>query len=183
MPGNTKTRKAYRPRRVDADPFGLAVSRAALLSASQRLQFGEPMAVAIMALKQGRATIQHWADMADALNVAEQLCALGIANDHLGAVLAGQAALHAIHTRHTSLGRWVAKGEELRALTDDTGRTLAALDVHGAQLLHCSQGEMSTAIQRAAERGRQALAGNAPRDALVCVGSIPSTITTTGAAA
>jgi hypothetical protein len=87
MPRNTKPRKAYRPRRVDADPFGLAVSRAALLSASQRLQFGEPMAAAIMALKQGRATIQHWADMADALNVAEQLCAMGIANDHLGAML------------------------------------------------------------------------------------------------
>lgn len=175
MPRNTKPRKAYRPRPVDADPFGLAVSRAVALSASQRLQFIEPVAAALLALKRGHATMQHWADLADALNVAEQLCALRICNDRMHTVLAGQAALHAIHHRHATRGRWVAKGEELRALSDDTGDTLAALDVHRVQVNHCSQGEMATAIQRAAERGRQALAGNASPDALVCVGSLPST--------
>lgn len=182
MATNRKPRKVYRPRPVDADPFGLAASRAAALGPRQRLHFIEPVAGALLALKRGAATMQHWADLADALNVAEQLCALRICNDHLGAVLAGQAALHAIHARHTTRGRWVARGEELRALTDDTGRTLAALDVHRVQVNHCSQGEMATAIHRAAERGRQALAGNAPRGALVCVGGLPSINRTTEAA-
>jgi len=178
MAANRKPRKQYRPRPVDADPIGLAFSRAVTLGPTQRLRFIEPVAVAMLALKRGHATEQHWADLADALNVAEQLCALRICNDRLPAVLAGQAALHAIYNRHATLGRWVAKGEELRALADDTGATLAALDVHRVQVNHCSQGEMATAIQRATDRARQALAGNAPRDALVCVGGLCTASTT-----
>jgi hypothetical protein len=44
--------------------------------------------------------------------------------------------------------------------------------LHGIQLRVASQGEVQSAIETVRTRVRQALAGNAPRDALVCVGGL-----------
>jgi hypothetical protein len=75
------------------------------------------------------------------------------------------AALHAVHTRNQQRGTMALRAEELAALR--LGRFF-----HFVQLDHCTQGEMQAAIEAVRRRVQQALAGNAPRDARICVGGL-----------
>ena len=160
-----KPRKRYIPKRVDLDPMGLAHSMASLLSLPQRRQFSEPMRSAFARLRAGQGDAGCWCNMADALNVAERLAALAIANDHADELKAGQQALADLYQRHTTRGGWVMRGTEIAALEQ-------AMDVHGAQLQLCTQGEMAEAITTVQRTMAQALAGNASPGALVCVGML-----------
>lgn len=175
MPRNHRPRKRYVPKRMDWDPVSTAIARATLLMDQQRTELSAPLAAAMAAMKAGRGTMQHWCDMADALNVSERLCELGLCSDRTQAVQQGQAALAELHQRHAQRGAWTLRAAEIRALegpghadTDELG----ALQVHAIQLQHATQGEVAEAIARAANGVRQALAGNAPTNACICVGAI-----------
>lgn len=169
MGATHKPRKRHIPKRVDFDPIELAIARTAKLTQHVRLQFTKPMDAALLALKTGHGTMQHWCDLADALNVAERLCDVGICNDHRHRVLAGQQALGDLYERHAARHCWTLRGEEVCAL-GGTADQLGAVEVHRIQLQHCSQGELHDSIAAAVRHMRQALAGNAPADARVCVG-------------
>jgi hypothetical protein len=160
-----KPRKAYRPSAVDALAHDTAMARASLLRPEQRLELLAPVRRALANMRMGIDPDAAWCGLADAMNVAEQLASIGIASDRVPEFMAAQAALQAVHTRRATLGRLVCTGTELKALDE-------AVMLHGVQLQVASQGEVAAAIQAVKNRVSQALAGNAPRDALVCVGEL-----------
>lgn len=170
-----RTGKRRQPAALDWDPINTAIARAALLPADEAVKFTAPLTQAAIVLKTGHhdPAAQHaaWCNLADALNVAEQLCALGIAPDRLDIILAGHRALGDLHQRHAQRGCWTLRADEIIAL-EGTDTVPGALDVCRIQLSLCTQGELADAIAATKERMSQALAGNAPRDAVVCVGAL-----------
>jgi hypothetical protein len=156
-----KPRKRYVPKRVDLDPFDLAASRAALLLPQQRMSLLVPVYRAFQAFREGRGDLDLWRDLADAMNVAEVLCELNIAPDHVGVFQAAQAALADVHERAVQRHRYTLYGHEITALDD-------AVEMHRIQLDYCSQGELARAIDTVKRRVQQALAGNASPRAHVC---------------
>lgn len=161
MSSNHRPRKAYRPGRVDNDPVGLAMAMAAKLDAAQLPGMLAGMQTRLDAFRTGRGNSEHWAALADSLNVAEALARLNIARDHEDTFERGQQALAAVHGRaHGPLRSWTLRGPELQAIDD-------ALFVHGVQLQHCSQGELQKACTLVRRRMQQALAGNVGRNTRV----------------
>lgn len=165
MPRSHKPRKRYVPKRIDHDPVDLAMSGAALLQPHQRGQLLHPALLAFQALRTGQGTEQAWRQMADAANLAEALAERGIANDHEAKFEAAQITLADLHARVRTTGRWTLRGPEITALQD-------ALEIYEIQLERASQREVDNAISTVRQRIGQALAGNAPRDAVVCTGGL-----------
>lgn len=159
-----RQRKAYRPARIDLDPVGLALSRAAKLTPEQRQQLVGPTAAAFEAFRTGRGTEPLWRSLADAMNVAEALAERGIASDHVDTFARAQAALAAVWQRHAAGGSWTLRGAEITALDDGAF-------VHGVQLEHASQGEVADAIAAVKRRMQGVRAGNVPKGAVV-IGSL-----------
>lgn len=165
MPRSHKPRKRYIPKRVDIDPVQMTIATASLLLPSQRHDLGDPMKRALEALRTGTGGWRAWSEMADAMNVAEQLALRGICSDRMPEIQAAQTALHDLYHRHAQRDSWTLRGTELQAL--DTGVFFAQL-----QLEYATQGEFRDSILAVQRRVSAALAGNAPRDALVCVGAL-----------
>ena len=164
--GNTrKPRKRYTQRRVEHDVVELAIAMATKLRPGQRASFRQPLRAALDGLRTGRGGWPAWNNMADAMNVGEQLALRGICSDRLPEILAAQEALHHIQRRQAERGSWTLRAAELTALR--IGRFF-----HFVQIKHCSQGEMEHSIEAVQRRVSQALAGNAGRDAIVCVGRL-----------
>ena len=165
MPASRKPRKAYRPGRIDTDPVETAIALASKLLPTQRAVLRQPLRAALQLLRTGSPTAAPWNDRADGMNVAEQLARRGIASDRMPEILAAQAALHAVHTRHAERGTWTLRGPELQALR--VGRFF-----HFVQLNYCTQGELRDAITTVQRNVAQALKGNASPRARICVGAL-----------
>ena len=154
-------RKAYRPGRIDADPVGLAMAMAALLTDEQRAPIEQAVVEAFAAFRAGRGTARLWASLADSMNVAEALAQRRIASDHVDTFARAQEALAAVCARHAAGGSWTLYPAEITALDD-------AVFVACVQLRHCSQGELADAIHAVQRRIAAALRGDGPRGAHVC---------------
>lgn len=165
MGATRKPRKRYVPKRVETDPVEAAIAQAGLLSPGQRQELGGPVQRAFERARQGTGGWPAWCELADGLNVAEQLALRGICSDRMPEIMAGQRALQSLHHRHEERNTWTLRAEEITAL--QTG-----VDFHLIQLAHCTQGELRDAIFAVQRRVSQALAGNASPSALVCVGAI-----------
>lgn len=165
MGKTTKPRKAYRPHRVDLAPMDLATARASLLLPTQKAQLAGPVRNALGHLRRCVDPWAAWCSLADAMNVAEQLALRNIASDRLPELHAAQQVLHDVYHRQASRGTWAMRAQELAALD-------FAVALHLIQLDHCTQGELADSIQAVQRRVAQALAGNAPRDARVCLGQL-----------
>lgn len=163
MGRNRKPRKAYRRGRVDLDPVDMTKARVSTLTIAQRLDLMRPLRAAFTGLRTATGHWPAWCGMAYGLNVAEQLALSGIARDRLPEFTAGQAAMHALHSRVVAGGSWTMRAQEITALE-------FAVDLHGIQLQFASQGEVANASEAVKRNVQQALKGNAPRDAKVCVG-------------
>lgn len=161
MPRSHKPRKRYVPKRVEWDPVNATHARASLVPPAEQQALVRPMLAAMDRMRRG-GDWGAWCSLADALNVAERLAHLSIASDRLPEFEAGQDALGAVHQRHEATNSWTLRGDEIRAL--DT-----ALELHAVQLSLCTQGELAEAITTVKRCVEQALAGNAPRSARVCV--------------
>jgi len=105
---------------------------------------------------------EHWASMADALNVAEELAAHGICSDadSCQLILAGQQVLADVMARHQAGASWTLRGPEIATLSD-------ALERHCIQLQFASYREYEAAIAAVRRKHAQYLAGNAPKSAVV----------------
>lgn len=165
MPRSHKPRKRYVPKRMDANPVELVISGISLLMPHQVDELTAPTRAAFAAFRAGHGTADAWDDLADALNVAEALARLNIANDHGHTIEAAQAALAAVHARYQQRRSFTLYPAEITALDD-------ALFIHGVQLRHCSQAEALRAISDVKERTAQALGGNASPTTHVCVGRL-----------
>jgi len=165
MPGTRKPRKAYKPRPVQADAWGLAIDLATKLSRAQQRAYNVPAQAALASLRTATGGWAAWCAMADVVNVAQQLALRNIASDKLTEFAAAQAALQALHARVNATQRWALYAAELAALD------LAVL-LHAIQLQHCTQGELRDAIQAVQRICSQALQGNAGPRHTVSVGAI-----------
>lgn len=139
MPRSQPPRRRYAPKRVDSDPVGLAMAHAALLQPQQQADLINPLRAAFEALRRGQGNQNAWCAMADAMNIAEALADLGIANDHAELIQRAQAALAALHQRHQTNRSWTLRAAELDALRD-------ASEIHEIQIEHATQGEVANAI-------------------------------------
>lgn len=159
--------KARQPRPVHLNIIQRAITGASKLPAVDVARVKASMHNALETFGRGHQCALHWASMADALNVAEQLAQRGICSDDAShdRIQAGQQALAAVHQRHAAGGSWTLYAAERTALDD-------ALWLHGVQLDHCSFTEYEGAITDVQNRVRQALAGNAPRGCMVLQGEL-----------
>lgn len=160
--------RKYNPRPVYANAVQIAMGRARRLTdadvAGQRLV----VQTALAQFCQGIDCDRNWCNLADTANMAETLAAMGLGggDDADRVIRDAQTALHDVHQRHSTRGSWTLYADEIDAL-----HWLVRLHCT-AQLPACSYGELATAMDRTQNRLRQALAGNAPRGALVIDGGM-----------
>lgn len=161
-----RKRSTYRPRPVLANPVALSIELAGKLPLEDQAKLKAIVRQAYEGLRTGTAPAAAWVQLADALNIGEQLAALGICSDDASRdrIAGGQRALSCLHQRHAQIRSWTLRADELRAIDE-------AVWIHGIQLEHCSKGEFEVAHRRATNALQQARLGNAPRDAIVCVGA------------
>ena len=165
MGRTAKPRRAYRPRPVTADTVETAIARAGLLPESSRQALRAPIIAALDGLRTGTGQWPAWCSMADALNVAEQLAADGIASNHAGTIAAAQSVLADLHARLAKGAPWTLRAAELKTLQD-------AAEIAEIQLEYASQGEVADAIESVKRRVAGALAGSVGADTTVCIGGL-----------
>ena len=155
-------RRAYRPpasRQNTGDPLTdagdcsspleIAINRAMLLLPSERVAILALVHVGFEAFRAGAGTVEHWAQLAAAINVGAVLSKRNIASNHQDTFAAGTDALRAVHDRHAVTASWTLRGPEIAALE-------LAVFVHKVQLDQCSRGELASAVQTVIHRGQVA---------------------------
>lgn len=162
--------RKYHPKPVYSNAVQIAIGRAQRLSDADVAGQRQLLEHALAEFCRGNNCDRHWCSLADTANTAETLASMGLgAGDDAERVIRdAQAALHEVHKRHTSRGSWTLYADEIDAL-----HWLVRLHCT-AQLPACSYGELGTAMDRTRNRLQQALAGNAPRGALVVDGGMGS---------
>jgi hypothetical protein len=140
----------------------LAHTNASLLKPGDVVNQGRIMRNSLEQLMAGREGHFHWACLADASNVAEQLAAIGIGSgpEAEAAIHAAQKVLADVYQRHDERGTWAMRADEIEAL-----RLL--IDLHQTQMSLCTLGEFERAFRATVERVSQAKAGNAPAKAVL----------------
>jgi hypothetical protein len=166
--------RKYQPRPVYANAVQISLARVKPLSAADVAGQAALIQHALAQFCQGANCDMHWRSLADAANMAETLAGMGLGSgdDATRVIELAQRALADVHQRHTTRGSWTLYADEIDAL-------------HWLVRLHCtaqlparSYGELSDAMAATRNRLQQALAGNAPRSALVIdggMGSSPNT--------
>ena len=160
-------RKAYTPGPVHTNAWWRAITGAAKLPADDVARVKAGLARAFTEFGCGRECRDHWACMADAMNVAESLANAGICSDDgsRDRIHAAMTVLADVVSRHQAGGSWTLHADERQQLDD-------GLWLHGIQLEHCSFSEYERAIQDVRNRVSQARAGNAPKGFKVIQGEI-----------
>jgi hypothetical protein len=163
--------RKYRPRPVYANAVDIAIARARPLSLAAVAGQRQILEHALAQFSQGMNCYQHWCSLADAANVAETLAGMGLGAgaDADGFIEQGQKALFDVHVRHGTRNTWTLYPAELQSID-----WLVWLHCT-VQMPACSHGEFSDALERTRNRLQQALAGTAPRGALVIDGGIGNT--------
>lgn len=166
-----KPRKKYRPRPVHANAVEIAINGARKLSYQDVERQRGIVCHALIEFTAGRDCAQHWRSLADTANMAETFVGMGICSGTQAeeVVERAQAALAAVQQRHAARGTWTLYGAEIDAL-----QWLAAL--HLKQLAECSYAEFERAFHTTRERIAQAIAGNAPKGAVVIRGDIAARV-------
>lgn len=163
--------RKYAAKPVYLNAVQIAIGRARPLALADVAGQRQLLQHALAQFSQGIDCDRHWCSLADAANVAETLAGMGLGAgaDADQFIQAGQQALHDVHVRHSTRGTWTLYPAELQALD-----WLVWLHCT-VQMPACSHGEFSDALDRTRNRVQQALAGNAPRGALVIDGGIGNT--------
>ena len=162
MGRTAKPRKQYRPRPVIFNNIAHTIESAQVLRR-------DSVAKVIACLKIARSDLlkgdmeQGWRAVVDALNVAQQLAAIGICSDDdsRDAISRAHIALAKVYDRFTKTGSATLYAAEVTAID-------AAIERHEIQLNYCSRREYDMAIERTINRVRAALAGSLGPGVNVC---------------
>jgi len=148
-------------------PIAMVMRRVAWISPTHLEKQRGILQTALLEFSQGLHCPTHWRSLADASKVAETLCGFGDGGgpDVLERIQEGQQVLHAVHLRHQTRGSWTLYPAELEALH-------TMLDMHNIQLENSTYGDVAQAIDTTQRRLAQALAGNAPANAIIVVGDL-----------
>lgn len=150
------TRRHRTAKPVYVNALQRAIESASKLPKSDQEALKRIVTHAVTEFCRGVNCSAHWRDMADALNVAEELARIGIVSDAASKkrIADALAVLGCVIERYSSIASWTLYPAEMLDLRD-------GLWMHRVQLEHCSLGEYDRAKETVARRTRQALAGNA----------------------
>lgn len=148
-------------------PINIAASQASKLLPEEFEVFYNPKRDAFRAFRAGGGNQAFWNELADAVNIGTGLMAHQIANDHAATFAAAHAALNAVAGRQAATGSWTLRAPEIAALD-------LAVQIFRAQLLHCSRGELTKAIDTFIARAQAALRGDQPGTVVVCAPCTPT---------
>lgn len=152
-------RKAYRPKPRVANSVAMAIESASLLQRSAVQHVIDDCRLAFDRLKRQIDPDSACRTLATALNISEQLTALGIASDAESrqAITAALDTIASLYDR----GQWTMHAADIKAIDEGMVR-------HFAQLRVCSRREYDTALQTANRVCYQARLGNhSPRARLL----------------
>lgn len=152
MARNTKPRKPYRPKyKPDVNPIELAILRAAALTPAEVEITMQPIAPALQALREGRASHDDWDNLQGMTTAALAIEAKGIVKGLRSVMQAAHDALANIYDRSQLHDGWrptALYAPELAAITE-------AVRLHRWQLAQLSGGEYHAAIRRAVGQVQQ----------------------------
>lgn len=149
-------------------PINIAASQAAKLAPAELDHIYTPKRQAYQAMRAGRGNAAHWRELVDAVNVGTELMAYQYAHDHAATFAAAHAALAALAERHSRTRSWTLRAPELQAID-------LAVQVHRAQLMYCSRGELTKALDTVTARLQAALRGqHTPGAVVVQPGTTPT---------
>lgn len=165
--------RKYQPRPVHSNAMQIALARVKPLTAADVAGQTALVQNALQQFCQGINCDAHWCSLAGTANMAETLAGMGLGSgdDATRVIELAQRALADVHQRHTQRGSWTLYADEIDAL-----HWLVRLHCT-AQLPACSYGELGDAMAATRNRMQQALAGNAPRGALVIDGGMGTSTT------
>ena len=136
-------------RHVLLNPVAYAIEGAGKLPPEQRAAIVAGNTAALTALREGHATRDQFDRLTQALLIADDLRAHGLARDHADTFVKAIDALAAILARtDKTAGRYIARGPELTAIDD-------AVFVHSVQIEHAALSEMESAQRRLGAQWRQ----------------------------
>ena len=160
--------RKYHPKPVHSNAVQIALARVKPLTAADVAGQTALVQNALQQFCQGINCDAHWCSLADTANMAETLAGMGLGSgdDATRVIELAQRALADVHQRHNQRGSWTLYADEIDAL-----HWLVRLHCT-AQLPACSYGELGDAMAATRNRMQQALAGNAPRGALVIDGGM-----------
>ena len=99
-----RKRSTYRPRGVNRTAHLVAIRGAALLSRDDRTVWALELRGALDAVREARASKQHWDTIFDAVNLAEELVRVRLASDPSGVIRDAQQACADIIQRMQTTG-------------------------------------------------------------------------------
>ncbi len=150
-----RKRSSYRPRGVNPTAHLMAIAGAALLGRDDRTVWALQMHDALDAVAKGKAQRTHWGTIFDSVNLAEELCRMGLAADPDGVIREAQDACAEIIRRQQATGTRAVRAGELAALR--------CLEVSMIDILATvTHSERFRAEERIRARTRAALAGGMP---------------------
>lgn len=160
--------RKYQPRPVHSNAMQIALARVKPLTAADVAGQTALVQNALQQFCQGINCDAHWCSLAGTANMAETLAGMGLGSgdDATRVIELAQRALADVHQRHNQRGSWTLYADEIDAM-----HWLVRLHCT-AQLPACSYGELGDAMAATRNRMQQALAGNAPRGALVIDGGM-----------
>lgn len=160
--------RKYHPKPVHSNAVQIALARVKPLTAADVAGQTALVQHALQQFCQGINCDAHWCSLADTANMAETLAGMGLGSgdDATRVIELAQRALADVHQRHNQRGSWTLYADEIDAM-----HWLVRLHCT-AQLPACSYGELGDAMAATRNRMQQALAGNAPRGALVIDGGM-----------
>lgn len=143
-------------KRVILNPIEVACNGVQRLDPRDSAALQRIVADALDEFRRGIRCPEHWACLADSLNVAEALSQAGICSDAASVqrVTAAQQVLADVRMRHHERGTWTLRGTELLALCDGLLMVRIQIDL-------CSVREYVDAVGLVKRRVAAALAGNA----------------------
>ena len=139
-----RKRSAYRPRRVLRNTVGFVMDGFSLMSehSEQLLTLRVKNHGAMVALTQGKAQTPQIATLISMYNVTEALVKMGIGKEFMESMDTSRAAIISIVKRNHKINKYVATGDEMKALNE-------LIDLHDAQMDVVSVKEMDAAIKLA----------------------------------
>lgn len=166
MSGHLRTGRSVK-RQIILNTMQRAMAGAAKLPAEDVARVRAGMLAALERFSTGDHCREHWASMADASNVAEELSRLGICSDEPSRALIedAQRTLGEVAVRAQQRGSWTLYAPELVLLRE-------ALERHAIQLAQCSLSEYERAVDAVRRKHAQYAAGNAPSGAIVATGEL-----------
>lgn len=147
MPANSKPRKQYRPKPQILSTIGYVLE--GLESVKSHDSYLRTLKIrnsaAMVALLQGKATKLDMNVLVAMSNMVEVFCSMGFGQEYVDVSTEGRTAVLRVIFRAVEKGRFVPKGEEIKALQD-------LMELHDQQMDVITVKELDTAIAMARKR-------------------------------